>query len=316
MLDRLRSMEVFVAAANAGSFAAAATQLGMSAQMVARYIQTLERRLNVRLINRTTRRQSLTEFGLLYHQRCTELLEAVEATDALATELHHEPQGRLRISAPHQFGSLSLVNFVSEFMRRYPNVEVDLNLSDRPVNIIDEGYEAVFRIGPCRVGESSSLVVRPLRRYQMVACAAPSYLTIAGMPEHPDDLRHHQCLGYVFWGRVTDAEWTFLRDGQRMAVPILGRLAVNDATAQLNAALKGMGILLAAEELVASSLASGALLRVLPRYEAPSKPMHLIYPADRQRSAKLRRFLDEAMLQFGDRGTAQAVTAQLPNTKL
>jgi DNA-binding transcriptional LysR family regulator len=299
MLDRLCSMEVFVAAANAGSFTAAAAQLGMSSQMVARHIQALEQRLKVRLINRTTRRQSLTEFGLLYHQRCITLLAAIKATDALATELHDEPHGRLRISAPHQFGSLSLVNFVSAFMARYPKVEVDLNLGDRPVNIIDEGYEAVFRIGACGVGESSSLVVRPLRRYQMIACASLGYLQAAGVPDHPDALRQHQCLGYVFWGRVTDDEWVFLRDDESIRVPIHGRLTVNDATAQLNAALNGMGILLAAEELVASSLANGSLVQVLPDYEAPSKPMNLIYPADRQRSTKLQRFLDEAVAEYG-----------------
>ncbi|QNR47893.1 LysR family transcriptional regulator [Pseudomonas chlororaphis] len=299
MLDRLRSMEVFVVAANLGSFAAASAQLGMSAQMVARHIQALEQRLKVRLINRTTRRQSLTEFGRLYHERCTVLLAAIDATDALAAELHDEPHGRLRISAPHQFGSLSLMNFVSAFMARYPKVEVDLNLGDRAVNIIEEGFEAVFRIGDAGIGESSSLVARPLRRYQMIACASPGYLNACGTPTHPDDLRHHQCLGYVFWDRVTFDEWVFAKEGETFRVRIDGRLKVNDATAQLNAALNGMGILLGAQDLVADGLASGRLVQVLPQYEAPSRAMNLIYPADRQRSIKLRCFLDEAMAVFG-----------------
>ncbi|MEE1865384.1 LysR family transcriptional regulator [Pseudomonas auratipiscis] len=299
MLDRLRSMEVFVAVANSGSFAAASAQLGMSAQMVARHVQALEERLNIRLIHRTTRRQSLTEFGRLYHERCTVLLAAIDATDALATELHDEPSGQLRISAPHQFGSLSLVRFVSDFMTRYPKVEVDLNLGDRVVHIIEEGFEAVFRIGDPGIGESSSLVVRPLRRYQMVACASAAYLEANGVPEHPFDLREHQCLSYVFWDRVAYDAWTFTKNGEEYRVPINGRLKVNDATAQLNAALNGMGILLAAEDLVADSLANGRLIQVLPGFEAPSKAMNLIYPADRQRSIKLRRFLDEAVEAFG-----------------
>lgn len=266
MLDRLRSMEVFVMAANTGSFTAASAQLGISAQMVARHIKVLEQRLKVRLIHRTTRRQSLTEFGRVYHERCRVLLAAIDATDALATELHEEPHGRLRISAPHQFGSLSLMKFVSHFMTRYPNVEVDLTLGDRAVNIIEEGFEAVFRIGDPGIGDSSSLVARPLRRYQMIACASPEYLNEFGIPTHPDDLQHHQCLGYVFWDRVTYYEWVFARNGEIFSVPINSRLKVNDATAQLNAALSGMGILLGAEDLVADSLVSGRLVQVLPRF--------------------------------------------------
>lgn len=142
--------------------------------------------------------------------------------------------------------------------------------------------------------------MRPLRRYQMIACTSPEYLNEFGMPTHPADLQHHQCLGYVFWDRVTYDEWVFARNGESFSVPINSRLKVNDATAQLNAALNGMGILLGAEDLVADSLTSGRLIQVLPQFKAPSKPMNLIYPADRQRSIKLRCFLDEAVAVFGE----------------
>lgn len=293
-------MEVFVVAANAGSFAAASAQLGMSAQMVARHVQALEQRLKVRLLNRTTRRQSLTEFGRLYHERCLELLAAVDAADSLATELHAEPHGRLRVSAPHQFGSQGLMKFVSEFMARYPKIEMDLSLCDRAVNIIEEGFEAVFRIGELGFGDSSSLVVRPLRCYQMIACASPAYLKAHGTPSHPLDLQRHQCLGYVFWDRMLYDEWEFAKAGERFKVRIKGRMQVNDATAQLNAALNGMGVLLGAEDLVAESLLSGRLIQVLPDYRAPYEPMHLIYPADQQRSIKLRSFIEAAMAAFGE----------------
>ncbi|WP_426935576.1 LysR family transcriptional regulator [Pseudomonas fulva] len=293
-------MEVFVAAANTGSFAAAAAQLGMSAQMVARHVQTLEDRLQVRLINRTTRKQSLTEIGHLYLVRCRDALAAVDAANVLAMEAHEQPHGRLRISAPQQFGSHSLMGFVGEFMQRYPNIEIDLHLSDRAVNIIEEGFEAVVRIGEPGVGESSSLVARPLGYYQMLVCAAPDYLERHGVPVHPSDLHRHQCLGYVFWDRIVYDEWLFTRADEQFCVRVGGRLQVNDAVAQLNAARAGLGILLGAEDLVERSLAAGELVQVLPEYRAPFKPVHLIYPAEKQRSVKLQRFIDEAVARLGE----------------
>ncbi|MEN5124911.1 LysR family transcriptional regulator [Pseudomonas putida] len=296
MLDRLRSMEVFVAAANTGSFAAAAVQLGMSAQMVARHVLALEDRLQVRLINRTTRKQSLTEIGQRYLVRCRDALAAFDAAD-----VYEQPHGRLRISAPHQFGSHSLMAFVGEFMQRYPNIEIDLSLTDRAVNIIEEGFEAVVRIGDLGIGDSSSLVARPLGGYQMLTCAAPDYLRDHGVPTHPSDLYRHQCLGYVFWDRVVYDEWLFTRDDELFKIRVGGRLQVNDAVAQLNAARSGLGILLGAEDLVEKSLESGELIQVLPEYQAPYKLVHLIYPVEKQRSVKLQRFVDEAVERFGSR---------------
>ncbi|MFJ4347616.1 LysR substrate-binding domain-containing protein [Pseudomonas sp. NPDC089401] len=289
-------MEVFITTAQSGSFAAASAQLGLSAQMVARHIQALEERLNIRLINRTTRKQSLTEAGVLYYERCKEALAAADAADALVLEAHAEPQGRIRISAPHQYGAFSLMRFVSGFMERYPGIEVDLNLSDRAVNVIEEGYEAAFRIGETGIGESSSLVARPLRCYQMITCASPSYLERNGVPLHPLDLESHNCIGYVYWDRVINDQWLFTKDNEDFHVRVGGRLKVNDPTGQLNAARCGMGILLAAKDLVSDSIRSGELVQVLDDYRGPSKPVHLIYPADKQRSAKLRKFIEDAVV--------------------
>lgn len=312
MLDRLRSMEVFVAAANAGSFAAAAVQLGISAQMVARHVLALEDRLQVRLINRTTRKQSLTEIGQRYLVRCRDALAAFDAADVLAMEAHEQPNGRLRISAPHQFGSHSLMAFVAEFMQRYPNIEIDLSLTDRAVNIIEEGFEAVVRIGNLAIGDSSSLVARPLGGYQMLTCAAPDYLRDYGVPTHPSDLYRHQCLGYVFSDRVVYDEWLFIRDDELFKIRVGGRLQVNDAVAQLNAARTGLGILLGAADLVEKALASGELIQLLPEYQAPYKPVHLIYPVEKQRSVKLQRFIDEAVERFGSRvrGLSEPLSAR------
>ena len=300
MLDRFRAMEVFVAAVDAGSFAAASAKLEMTPQMVARYVQALEARLHATLLTRTTRRQSLTELGQQYYERCVLVLKEAAAADALAQQALAEPHGQLRISAPQQFGSQSLTDFAVAFMQRYPQVEVDLRLSDQVVNLLDDGIEAAFRIGDAAVGDSASLIARPLRPFRMVACASPTYLEAAGMPQHPNDLTQHPCIGFVFWNRKVFNEWVFTQGQQRFAVRVDCRLQVNSGHAQLRAALQGAGILLAADDLIHDDLTAGRLQRVLPDYEGPTRPMHLIYAADRQRTAKLKRFVDEAMQAFGE----------------
>ncbi|NWC88356.1 LysR family transcriptional regulator [Pseudomonas reactans] len=298
-MDRFRAMQVFVTATEAGSFARAANVLEMSAQMVARYIGHLEEHLNVRLLNRTTRRQQLTEFGRAYYDRCVSLLADLEAADALALETHAHPVGALKISAPQNFGAQSLMPVINQFLAAHPRVEIDLDLTDRYVDLIAEGVEVAFRIGAPAVDDSTSLVVRPLRPYQMLVCAAPAYLDAHGAPTHPSDLASHSCLGYVFSDRVTDKQWVFTRNGKSYPVSVGSRLRVNSADAHVKAAIAGFGLVMATLDQLAPALASGQLVRVLPNYEGPSKPMSLIYPADRQRTAKLRHFIDRVMDVFG-----------------
>jgi DNA-binding transcriptional LysR family regulator len=298
MLDRLRSMEVFVAAVDAGSFAAAAARLDMSPQMIARHVKELEGRLGITLLNRTTRRQRLTEFGTQYYERCAIVLKEAAAADALALETVAEPHGQLHISAPVQFGSRSLVDFATAFMARHPRVRVNLSLSDSIVDLLDHDIEAAFRIGEPNVGESSSLVARPLRRFRMIACASPQYLAEAGTPKHPADLESHQCLGFVFWNRKVFDEWTFTKNRQTFSVRVTGRFQVNNTHAQLRAAYQGAGILLDSEDLLQEGIETGRLVRVLPDYEGPSRAMNLIYSADRLRTAKLRCFIEEAVQAF------------------
>ncbi|MFJ2985254.1 MULTISPECIES: LysR family transcriptional regulator [unclassified Pseudomonas] len=297
-MNRLRAMEVFVATCEAGSFAAAANRLEMSPQMVARYIADLEAHLQVRLLNRTTRRQNLTEIGRAYFDRCIAVLAEAKAADAIVLETRGQPAGALKVSAPQNFGGQSLMPFVTDFLTDHPLVSIDLDLTDRFVDLIAEGIEVAFRIGEPKVDTSSSLVMRSLNPYRLIACAAPAYLRANGTPQTPADLAEHVCLGYVFWERVMDKQWIFTRDGVAYPVSVGSRLRVNDAGAQLNAALCGFGILLAAEDLIAPSLASGALVPVLPGFDGPSKPMSLLYPADRLRTLKVRRFIDAAVERF------------------
>lgn len=300
MMDRLKSMEAFVAAADMGSFSGAAAPLGMSSQMVAKYIHALEDRLGIRLINRTTRRQSLTEFGERYLERCRLILAEAEAADAMAGETLSEPQGRIRVSAPINFGSSSLMNFLTGYLTRYPLTEVEVSLSDRYVNLTEEAFEAVFRVGEPEINMSTSLVMRPLRPYRLILCAAPEYLIRHGEPRSPAELATHECVGYVSWNRIAKSEWRLTQNGETYPVEVRSRLMLNDTRAQINAAIGGFGIILQAEDMLQSHVDSGELVRILEDYSGPSMPLNLIYPADRRQTAKLKTFIAEATACFCD----------------
>ncbi|MCF7543924.1 LysR family transcriptional regulator [Pseudomonas petrae] len=295
-MDRLSSMEAFVTAAECGSYARAAERMGLSPQMVAKHVAALEHRLGARLLNRTTRRQSLTELGQAYLERCRHILSEAKAADSLGEIMNDTPRGKLKISAPITFGSSCLMPFVTEFLRQHPEIEIDLQLTDRFVDLVEEGFDIAFRIGPLEV---SSLTARPLAPYQLVACAAPGYLAERGVPQRPQDLSQHECLGYAWWSRPIDREWVFCKGPMVERVQVASRLRVNESRALLSAALDGFGIVLGALEYLEPALRSGALVRLLPDYQAPSRPMHVLYTASRQRTAKLRRFIDAALVRFG-----------------
>lgn len=261
MVDRLTSMEAFVAAAESGSYARAATRLGLSPQMVAKHVAALEQRLGARLLNRTTRRQSLTELGSAYLERCKHILGEAQAADSLAQIMNATPRGKLRISAPVTFGSYSLMPFVTGFLREHPEVEIDLHLTDRYIDLVEEGYEAAFRIGPLA---DSSLTARPLAPYRLIACAAPAYLAARGTPRVPADLEQHECLGYVYWSRPADHQWQFRRAGQVHEVQVRSRLQVNESRALLSAAVDGFGIVLGPADFLEPARAAGSWCSCYP----------------------------------------------------
>ncbi|WP_248752690.1 LysR family transcriptional regulator [Pseudomonas sp. MWU15-20650] len=296
MMDRLSSMHAFVMAAESGSYARAAERLNMSPQMVAKHVAALEQRLGARLLNRTTRRQSLTELGSAYYERCKHILTEADAADSLAQIMNDTPRGKLRITAPVTFGSYSLMPLITAFLRDHPDVEIDLHLTDRFVDLVEEGYEVAFRIGPLA---TNSLTARPLAPYRLVACAAPAYLSARGTPLIPADLEQHECLGYAFWARPADREWVFHQGAATYRVAVSSRLQINESRALMSAALDGFGIVLGAEDFLRTALARGELVRVLPAFDAPSRPMHLVYTANRQRTAKLRRFVEAVLQRFG-----------------
>lgn len=294
MTDRLTSMAVFVRAVEKGGFTAAAAEFGLSATMVGLHVRALEERMGGRLLNRTTRRQSLTEIGQAYYERCKQILADVEVAEAAATHAQASPHGRLRISAPVTFGVHRLMPALAEYLARCPQVEVDVDLSDRVRDLIDEGFEVAIRIGALA---DSGLVARELMPYRMAVAASPAYLKVHGTPHVPADLAQHNCLGFASWRHVD--EWRFQGGGVDATVSVRRNLRANNGEALRMAALAGIGVIMQPEILLAEDVAAGRLVRLLENCKAPEKPMHLIYLPDRAPSAKLRSFIEFAVERFG-----------------
>lgn len=303
MIDRLRSMAVFVRAADTGSFAGAGKGLGMTAQMVGKHVRALEDRLGVTLLQRSTRRQSLTEAGRLFYDRCRAVLAEVEAADALMEAIGSAPQGRLRISAPVGFGACRLAPILTGFMARHPAITVELNLTDRFVDLVDEGFDAVLRLGPIA---DTSLVARELSRHEQLACAAPSYLAARGTPETPAELTEHTCLGFTNASGLPYLDWVFSKDGVPHSIRIQSHLQVNDGRVLAQMAVAGGGIVLQPEAVLREHLDAGTLVPVLTGYDAPSRPMLLLFNGGRAPAPKLRAFIDHiaAALPTGSRRRA------------
>jgi DNA-binding transcriptional LysR family regulator len=295
-MDRLASMAAFVKTVDAGSFAAAASALDMSPQMIAKHVSWLETRLGTRLINRTTRRQSLTDIGKAYYDRCKMVLADADWADSLADEVKGAPKGRLRINAPVSFGTYALTPVIARYLRQYPQVEIDLVLSDRYVDLVEEEFEAVFRIGHL---SDSSFIARELAPFRLVACASPDYLKERGVPATPLDLEKHECLAYASSTGSTASEWRFMRGEEKYQTQVRHRLQLNDAKALLVATLNGIGVAYIAEDLAREDLRSGRLVKILPDYETPSRPVHLIYHPDRRQTPKLKSFIDTVVSELG-----------------
>lgn len=293
-MDKLGSMAVFVKAVESGSFAAAAQVLGLSAPMVGKHVRQLEAELGVMLLNRSTRRQSLTEVGRAYYERCKIVLAEVAAADSIAQESRQLAQGHLRISASINYGTYCLAAVLPGYRARYPQVTLGLELSDSVVDVIAQGYDAVFRVGAL---PDSGLRARALAPYQMVACAAPAYLAAHGAPRTPQELQQHQCLGFSHWS--PREVWYFDGPGGREQVHVSGALSANVGQALRVAALGGMGIILQPVPLVADDLRAGRLVPVLPGYAPPSLPVHLLTAPGRLRTQKLQSFVDYVVEVLG-----------------
>ncbi|ATZ96613.1 LysR family transcriptional regulator [Dickeya fangzhongdai] len=296
-MDRLTSMSVFVKAAELGSFAAAAEALSLSAQMVAKHVAWLEARLGVRLLNRTTRRQSLTDIGRSYYERCRMVLAEAEAADAIVLDMKATPSGVIRVNAPVTFGSYTLAPFLTHYLGNYPDTQVELTLSDRLVDPIEEGFEVIIRIGELA---DSSMLAWPLRPYRLIACASPDYVAREGLPAVPAELAHHACLVYGIWSPAAPCRWVFHRAGKTEEVRPQGRFRSNDWKALLHAAIEGYGVTLGPEDVLREEIRQGRLVQVLPEYEGPARPMHVLVPAGRRQTVKIKSVVDALRMRFGE----------------
>jgi DNA-binding transcriptional LysR family regulator len=291
-MDKLRSMEVFVAAVDSGSFTAAAERFGISAVMVGKHVRELEQRLGAALLTRTTRRQSLTEIGRQYAEQCRAILAQIDAAERGAELLHEAPRGVLKVSCAVSFGMEWLAPMIADYLAQYPEVSIDLNLNDRMIDMVEEGFDVAVRIGPL---EDSSLVARPLGPYGVVICGSPDYLARRGVPQVPADLAQHECLEFSGW--VPQARWRLKGEKDARNVP-LSRLRANNSYALKQAALAGFGLVMQAEVILAQDIAAGRLVRVLDDYLPVPRPMHLLYPRSRQPTPKLSSFIDFMLSRF------------------
>ncbi|WP_065261271.1 LysR family transcriptional regulator [Pseudomonas bananamidigenes] len=293
-MDRLTLMSTFVKAVELGSFSAVADELNLSPQMVGKQVKMLEQHLGVSLLNRTTRKQSLTDFGRTFYQRAKMILADMEAAEEMAAVTRGVPSGRLRINAPVTFGVSTLSPKLLEYMVRYPQVSVDLTLSNELVDLVDGGYDVVFRIGELA---DSGLKALPLMPYHMVLCAAPSYLARRPPITTPWDLQEHECLAFAYSdGR---SHWRLEGPEGVIDVPIKSRLTINQGDPLLSGAVAGLGVVMLPLELVKDSLRSGTLLSLLPQYRVPVSPMNLLYAPDPRLTPKLRSFIDFVRIAFG-----------------
>lgn len=293
-MDKLQAMQLFVRVVDAGSYTAAADQMEISRALASKLVQSLEEQLGVRLLHRTTRKLSLTEAGESYYQRVSEILGSLHEAEALASELQVEPRGRLRVSAPMSFAIHHLGSAVAEFQQRHPRIELELNLNDRQVDLVEEGFDMAVRIA--RLADSS-LVARRIARCRLLLVASPDYLARTGAPQQPQDLIARNFLSYTLAARRD--EIVLVSGSERHTLNLSGNLRVNNGDVIASAAVAGLGICLSPSFLIWQRLQRGELVPVLPRWQIPDIGVHAVYPAGRTLPAKTRSFIDFLVERFG-----------------
>lgn len=287
-MDRFQAMSVFVRVVEQGSFARAAERLSISTSACSRHVAELEAHLSTRLLQRTTRRLSLTESGRMFHERCVQLLADLEEAETAAAASTTRPRGTIRLTSSINFGVRHLSPAIAAFLARHPEVRFDVALSDRIVDLVEEGYDLAVRIGATG-GEN--VVARLLGKTHMVCCAAPDYLKRHGTPRSPEDLARHRCLTYEYL-QSRDL-WRFRdRGGRERNARVSGPLHSNNGDLLAAAAVQGVGIALEPGFIVGADLKAGRLMPVLEAYAAPVSPIYAVYASRRYLSAKVRAFVD------------------------
>lgn len=293
-VDKLVSMRAFTRVVALGSFSSAARELRLSRSAVSKYIADLESDLGVQLMVRTTRSASPTDNGRIYYERCVGILADLDDADRIAAQLQSHPRGVLRINAPMSFGTLHLGRAIADFMLLYPDLQVQLALSDEQIDAVQEGFDVTLRIADIA---ASSLIARKLAPVHRVFCAAPEYLKARGTPKVPDDLKRYDCLSYGYLG--TGMQWKMTgKDGDHwLQVP--WKLCTNNAEVLRDAAVRGLGITLLPAFIAAPELRAGTLRPVLGRYRAPELSLCALYAPTRHLAVKVRVFIDFLVQRFG-----------------
>ncbi|MES3024543.1 MAG: LysR family transcriptional regulator [Pseudomonadota bacterium] len=293
-MDRLRALEVFVEVVRKNGFARAADALATSPANVTRIIADLEAHLATRLLNRSSRKMSLTESGQELYERARAIVDDMAEIEASAVSSARTPSGRLRINAPLSFGVLHLAPLWPRFMARYPQIELDVALIDRVVDIVEEGYDMAIRISR---GGSGSHAARRLATSRNIVCAAPDYLRAHGTPQVPADLKTHACIGYSYAANADEWQFTDAR-GQAHPVKVNCAMHTNNGDTARVAALAGAGIIWQPTFLIGADLRAGRLLPLLPGFQLPDIDVLAVYPSRRQLSAKVRVMIDFLSVAF------------------
>ena len=300
-MDRWSAMQAFVRVVEGGSFVAAAERLGASTSSLSRQIADLEQHLGTRLLNRTTRRLSLTESGQAFYERSVALLNDLAEAESIVGQSAAAPHGTLRLTCSHNMAEKRVAPAIAAFVVRYPNVKFDVVVADRLIDLVDEGFDLAIRVG--NVG-SDRLVARRLGSMQLIACAAPSYLQTQGTPAVPAELTAHNVLTYAY--SSTPRTWRFAdSSGKQHDVRVTGSLHANSAETLVAAAIAGLGIVCEPDFLVAGAIEDGRLLQVLPDFDAMRGDIWAVYPSHRHLSLKVRLFVDHIKRWFDSEDTAR-----------
>lgn len=288
-MDRIQAMQIFIRVAEAGSFVRAAETLSLPSSTVTSTIKNLEKYLQVRLLNRTTRRVSLTPEGLQYLAQCREILALIEHTEASLADSNRRPRGRLRVDMPGGIAHFIVLPNLKDFYRLYPDIYLMIGVSDRQVDLVHEGVDCVIRTGELT---DSTLVARPLGRFRWLTCASPDYLREYGIPETPEALSQHRAIHYFFGSGRRTNELRFIRGAEAFSVPVEGDTAVNETGLYIRLCLEGFGLAQLAENVISKNLQQGKLVEVLADWQPPSVPVTMLYPHQRFLSPAVRAFAD------------------------
>ncbi len=286
-MDRLELMKTFLKVADTGSFTAAADRLDMTPQLASKYIRALEEELGAQLFHRSTRRVTLSETGTAFYARCQRLVLDYEELRADVRQDRCAPRGELRITAPHCFGEKYLVDALADFSELYPDIHATLELTDRYVDLLEEGLDLAIRVGSLA---DSSLIARKLGVTPVVLCASPDYLAKAPILTAPEDLKQQACI--VDTNFKLRNKWTFQVDGTPKTFEVDSRIKINNASGARALALKGRGIILTPRYMVADDIAAGRLVAVLTDHLTTELAIHAVYPSTRHLTARVRRFID------------------------